>query len=84
MHQTTTTTAAAAATFSFPLTSQVFAGSLYVRPGSMEFPKSEPLGIAFARFLRAGCPSCHPINSAEALKGCSGNPFQCYEDHSVT
>jgi len=28
-------------------------------------------------FLQAGCPSCHPTNSAEALKGKYHIPWTC-------
>jgi len=36
---------------------------LHVRPGS---PKEEPVGTTSARFLQAGCPSCHPTNRVNA------------------
>jgi len=30
--------------------------------------REEPLGTAGARFMQAGCPSCHPADSVKAKK----------------
>ena len=41
---------------------------------------TEPLGIIVTGFLRAGCPSCHPIISVKAVKRTqSTNPKQWYD-----